>query len=99
MNNLVLHEDLERVNETFRLKEENFLTKLEKESLDIKQKIESLLVENQNLHEKLKQVEMDQTTNKRWTDSFEVLNWLNTDHNQGRKTFRFCQETHSIPLQ
>ena len=36
MNNLVLHEDLERVKETFRLKEENFvtnLTKLEKESL------------------------------------------------------------------
>jgi len=37
MSNLVLHEDLERVKETFRLKEENFvinLTKLEKESLD-----------------------------------------------------------------
>ena len=47
MNYLVLHEDLERVKETFRLKEENFvtnLTKLEKESLDLKQKIESLLV-------------------------------------------------------
>ena len=57
MNNLVLHEDLERVKETFRLKEESFvtnLTKLEKESLDLKQKIESLLAENQGLHEKLK---------------------------------------------
>jgi len=57
MNNLVLHEDLERVKEILRLKEENFVTyftKLEKKSLDLKQKIESLLVENQNFHEKLK---------------------------------------------
>ena len=62
MNNLVLHEDLERVKETFRLKEESFvidLTRLEKESLVAKQKIKSLLVENQNLHEKSKQVEID----------------------------------------
>ena len=84
MNNLVLHEDLERVKETFRLKEENFvtnLTKLENESLDLKQEIESFLVENQNLHEKLKQVEIDQAANKRWTDSSEALNWLNTHHN------------------
>ena len=68
MNNLVLHEDLERVKETFRLKEENFvtsLTKLEKESLDLKQKIESLLIENQSLLEKLQQVEIDQAVNKR----------------------------------
>jgi len=68
MNNLVLYEDLERVKETFRLKEENFvtnLTKLENESLDLKQKIESLLVENQNLYEKLKQVEIDKAANKR----------------------------------
>ena len=47
MNNLVLHEDLETVKEILRLKEENFVTnftKLEKESLDLKQKIESLLL-------------------------------------------------------
>jgi len=52
--NLVLHEDLERVKETFRLKEEILvtdLTKLEKESLELKQKIESLLAENNKLHE------------------------------------------------
>ena len=67
MNNLVLYEDLERVKETFRLKEENFvsnLTKLEKESLDLKQKIESLLAENQSLHEKLKKVEIDQAAKR-----------------------------------
>ena len=47
MNNLVLYEDLERVKDNFRLKEENFVTsliKLEKESLDLKQKIESYLL-------------------------------------------------------
>ena len=58
MNNLVLHEDLERVKEILRLKEVANFTKLEKESLNLKQKIESLLAENQNLHEKLKQVEI-----------------------------------------
>jgi len=95
MNNLVLHEDLERVNETFRLKEENFfinLTKLEKKSLDLKQKIESLLTENQSLHEKLKQVEIDQAANKRWHDSSKALNWLNTHHNQGRKGLDFVKK-------
>jgi len=84
MNNLVLHEDLERVKKILRLKEEYFVTnftKLKKESLDLKQKIESLLPENQNLHEKLKQVEIDQAANKRWLDSSDALNWLNTYHN------------------
>jgi len=86
MNNLVLHEDLARAKEILRLKEENYangFTRLEKESLDLRQKIESLLVENQNLHayEKLKQVEIDQAANKRWVDSLDALNWLNTHQN------------------
>jgi len=54
MKNLVLHEDLERVKETFRLREESFvtdLTKLEKESLELKQNAESLLVENKSWQE------------------------------------------------
>ena len=79
MKNLVLHEDLERVKETFRLREESFvtdLTKLKKESLELKQKAESLLADNQNLHEKIKQVEIDQATNRRWHDSSQALNWL-----------------------
>jgi len=62
MNNLVLHEDLERDKETFRLREESFVTdfaKLKKESLELKQKVESLLAENHSLHKKLKQVEID----------------------------------------
>jgi len=87
MNNLVLHDELERVKETLRLKEEKFvanLTKLENESLDLKQKIESLLVENQNLHEKLKLVEIDQAVTKRWHDSSDALTWLNSHHNRGR---------------
>ena len=63
-----MHEDLERVKEILRLKEENFVTnftKLEKESLDLKQKIESLRAENQSLHEKLKQVGIDQAANNK----------------------------------
>jgi len=95
MNNLVLHEDLERVKETFRPKEESFvtnLTKLEKESLELKQKIESLLAKNQSLHEKIKQVEIDQAANRRWHDSSKALNWLNTHHNRGRKGLGFVKK-------
>jgi len=72
MNNLVLHEDLERVKEAFTLKEESFvtnLTKMENESLELQRRIKSLLAENQSLHEKLKEVEIDQAANRRWHDS------------------------------
>jgi len=68
MKSLVLHEDLERIKEPFRLKEETIVTnlsKLEKESLELKQKA----VENNKLHEMVKQVETDQPTNRRWNDS------------------------------
>ena len=67
MTNLVLHEDLNK--ETLSLKEEVFatdLTKLENESLELKQKVESLLVENRKLLENLKQVESDLATNRHW---------------------------------
>ena len=68
MNNLVLLKDFERTKEILKLKDEFFVTnftKLEKESLNLKERIESMLVENQNLHEQLKQVEIDQAANKR----------------------------------
>jgi len=60
VKSLVLHEDLERIKETFRLKEETLvtnITKLEKESLELKQKAEFLLVENNKLYEMVKQVD------------------------------------------
>ena len=57
MTNLILYEDLKKFKETLSLKEEAFaadLTKLENESFELKQKLESLLVENKKLLEKLK---------------------------------------------
>jgi len=98
MDNLVLHNNVEKVKETLRIKEENFvanLKKLEKESLNLKQKIESLLAENQNLHENLKQIAQEQAVNKRWLDSSNALNWLNTHHNRGRKGQGFVKK-HTI---
>ena len=86
--NLVLHDDLERIKDTFKLKEESLvtdLTKLEKESLELKQKAESLLVENNKLHETIKQVETDQATNRRRHDSSQALNWLNNHHIEEEK--------------
>jgi len=69
INNLVLHGDLERIKETLTLKEESFVidfAKLKKESLELNQKVESLLVENNRLHDKLKQVEADLVAHRRW---------------------------------
>jgi len=62
MSNLVLHEDLKKFKETLSLKQEAFaadFAKLENESLELNQKVESLLVENKKLLENLKQVESD----------------------------------------
>jgi len=76
MTNLVLHEDLNKFEETLSLKEEAFatdLTKLENESLELKQQVKSLLVENRKLLEKLKQVELDIAANRRWSCSSEAL--------------------------
>jgi len=98
MKSLVLHEELERIKETFRLKEETLVTnfiKLEKESLELKQRVESLLVENNKLHETLKQIETDQATNRRWNDSSQALNWLNNHHNRGRKGLGF-EKKHTV---
>jgi len=69
MTNLVLHEDLKKFKKTLSLKEEAFatnLTRLENESLELKQKVESLLVENRKLLENLKQVESDLAANRSW---------------------------------
>ena len=88
MTNLVLHEDLKKIKETLSLKEETFATdfiKLENESLELKQKVESVLIENRKLLEKLKQVESDLATNRHWNRASQVLNCLNTHHNRGRK--------------
>ena len=56
------------------------LTELEKESLDLKGKVETLLEENKNLLEKIKQIESDLATNKLWNRSSRELEWLNTHH-------------------
>ena len=67
MKNIILHEDLNKFKETLSMKEEAFandLTKLENESLELRQKVESLLAENSKLLEKIKQVESDLAANR-----------------------------------
>ena len=70
------------------MKEEAFaadLTKIENESFELKQKVESLLDENRKLLEKLKQVESNLTANRRWNRFSQALNWLNTHCNQEKE--------------
>jgi len=72
MGNLVLQEDLIKLKETLSMKEEGFVTdfaKLEQEFLESKQKVESPLVENNKLLEKLKQVESKLVANGHWNRS------------------------------
>ena len=87
-SNLVLHEDLKKFKGTLSLKEEAFATdhtKLENESLELKQVVKSLLVENKKLLKNLKQVESDLAANRCWNRASQALNWLNMHHNRGKK--------------
>ena len=63
----------------------------------LKQKAESLLVENKNLHEKLKQVEVDFSTNRHWNQASQVLNWLSKNHSHGKKGLGFVKK-HTVYL-
>ena len=99
--NLVLHDDFNKLKETLSLKEEPFvadLTKLESESLELKQKVESLLVENNKLLETLKQVELDLAANRRCNCSSQGLTWLNTHHNQNKKGLGFVAKRIVYPV-
>jgi len=96
-----LHGDLDKIKETLRLKEEVFaadLTKLENESFELKQKVESILDENRKLLEKLKQVEIDLTTNRCWSCSLEALQWSNTHHNRNKKGLGFVAKRTVYPI-
>jgi len=99
--NPVLHDDFKKLKETLSLKEEAFVadfTKLESESLELKHKVESLLVENGKLLEKLKQVELDLTTYRRCNCSSQALQWLNTHHNLNKKGLGFVAKRTVYPL-
>jgi len=89
---LVSYEDLGRLNETLSMREEVFyinLSKLESESLQLKQKIESLIYENHQLLDRLKKAESNLIANRRWNSSSEALKWLNTHHNRNKKGLTF----------
>ena len=73
---LVLHEDLDKFKETLSMREKVLntdLSKLKSESLQLKQRIESLICENSQLLEKLKKAKSDLTANRRWNSSSACL--------------------------
>jgi len=72
IKHLILLDDLSKVKETLNLKEVfvSDFVKLEKESVELKQKVESLLEENN----KLKQVEADFSTNRSWNQASQAMN-------------------------
>ena len=65
------------------------LSKLESESLELKQKTESLICENRKLFERLKKAESDLIANRSWNSSSQALNWLNTHYNRNKKGLGF----------
>jgi len=83
------------------MREEVFNTnpsKLESESLQLKQKIESLICENHQLLKRLKKVESDLTANRHWNSSSQALKWLNTHHNQNKKGLCFVTKRIVYPV-
>jgi len=73
---LILYEDLGKLKEPLSKREETLntnLSKLESESLQLKQKIESLVCENHQLLERLKKAESNLNANRRWNSSSEAL--------------------------
>ena len=65
---LVLYEDLDKLKETLSIREKVFntdLSKLESQSFQLKQRIESLVCENSKLLERLKKAESDLAANRR----------------------------------
>jgi len=102
MSILVLQEKHDKLKETLGLKEVTFaaeLAKLEKDSLVLKQKAETLLAENKNLVEKLKQVETDFAANRSWNRASQALNWLNTHHNRSKHGLGFVKKKTVYPVQ
>ena len=76
---LALCEDLEMLKKTMNMRDKVFntnFTRLESESLQLKQRLESLISENDWLREKVHKAESDLTENKRWYSSSKALNWL-----------------------
>jgi len=98
---LILCEDLDKLKETLSMREKVFntnLSKLESESLQLKQKIESLICDNHQLLERLKKAESDHTANKHWNSSSEVLRWLNIHHNRNKKGLGFVTKRTVYPV-
>jgi len=96
-----LHDDFNKLKKTLSLKEEAFvadLIKLECESLELKQKVESLLVENNKFLENLKQVELDLAANRRCNPSSQGLTWLNTHHIQNKNGIDFVAKRTIYPV-
>jgi len=72
---LTLCEDLDMLKETLSMREKVFNTnhwKMESECLKLKNRIESLVCENNQLCEKLKKAESDLAENRRWNSSSEA---------------------------
>ena len=61
-------------------KREKEFSKWEIESLDLKRRLESLVTENNELHEKVQRAESNLVQNRRSNRSSKALNWLNTHH-------------------
>jgi len=95
---LGLYEDVDKLNETLNMKEEVFntnLSKLKSESLQLKQKIESLICENHQLLERLKKAESDLTINRHWNSSSGVLK---SHHNRNKEGLGFVTKRTVYPV-
>jgi len=96
-----LCKDLDTLKDFMNTREEVFntgLSRLKSESLDLKLKLESLVSENNQLLEKAHKVESNLTKNRRWNNSSEMLDWLNTHHRRNRKELGWVNRCVTRPV-
>ena len=85
---LALCKDLDTLKDLMNTREKVFnadLSRLKRESVYLKLRLESLVSENNQLLEKAHKAESDLTENRRWNSSSEALDWLNTHYSRNRK--------------
>jgi len=88
---LTLCQELDQVKDFMNIREKEFL-KLESESLDLKCRLDSLVSENNKLHEKVQRAESDLVQNRCWNMSLAALNWLNTHRSRNKMGLGFVNQ-------
>jgi len=98
---LVLCNELDTLKDLMNKRDEMFntnLLRLNRESLDLKLKVESLVSENNQLLKKAHKAKSDLIQNRHWNSSSKAFNWLNTQHSRNKSGLEFVNRPGTKPV-